>query len=192
MDNIKKQASLRSAKSDNSNVTTPKGPGMSKAVSQQLLDAETMNAKYNQFKTEFDDNLLPLRQGYNRRICKLLISSFSELYKFRILIIFSEIGERLLLSELDLIYWYTAINAYLDDNIQFYNSKLNTLKIQSNTNIIPPYSDWKESELEKVLILCGMLAKKQNLKILKNEKSFLKYSSSEIIKDMETQIKCVE
>ena len=160
MDNIKKQASLRSAKSDNSNVTTPKGPAMSKAVSQQLLDAETMNAKYNQFKTEFDDNLLPLRQGYNRRICKLLISSFSELYKFRILIIFSEIGERLLLSELDLIYWYTAINAYLDDNIQFYNSKLNTLKIQSNTNIIPPYSDWKESELEKVLILCGMLAKK--------------------------------
>lgn len=72
-------------------------------------DSDILNQKYNQIKVRFDEEKLPLRQGYNRRLAKMLLKNFPDLYRFKILIMISEVGERLIMSELELIYWYSVL-----------------------------------------------------------------------------------
>ena len=63
------------------------------------LDVDELNQRYNQFKVSFDENILPLRQGYNRRLGKMLLKEFPGLYKYRMLILVSEIGSTIMLTE---------------------------------------------------------------------------------------------
>jgi hypothetical protein len=56
---------------------------------------------------------MPLRQGYNRRLAKMLLKRFPNLYRYRLLILISETGSMLMLTEQELIYWYSVIYAYL-------------------------------------------------------------------------------
>lgn len=77
------------------------------------IEADILNQRYNQYKVSFDEQKLPLRQGYNRRLGKMLLKHFPKLYRFRLLILISEVGEKLIMSELELIYWYSVILEYL-------------------------------------------------------------------------------
>jgi len=85
---------------------------MSEAKKKEENQIDYLNQKYNQIKVRFDEEKLPLRQGYNRRLAKMLLKHFPNLYRFKILIMISEVGERLIMSELELIYWYSVLQAY--------------------------------------------------------------------------------
>ena len=122
------------------------------------MAADILNQRYNQFKVSFDEQKLPLRQGYNRRLGKMLLKHFPKLYRFRLLILISEVGEKLIMSELELIYWYTVILEYL--------RQLRDLKSDLFLNFDAKDKNgqgklWNEENMSNILILCGMYTKKE-------------------------------
>lgn len=141
---------------------------------------DLLNQRYNQYKVRFDEQKLPLRQGYNRRLAKMLLKHFPGLYRFRLLILISEIGEKLIMSELQLIYWYTIILEYLRQVKEREGERFLDF---SQTNHVTGKPLWSEERMDQILTLAGIFVKKELIRL--QSAYFVRYRS--IIEELRAQ-----
>jgi hypothetical protein len=91
----------------------------------------------------------------------MLLKRFPNLYRFKMLILISEIGSMLMLTEQELIYWYSVVHAYLS---QIQN-------IEKEKFLVPDFIGenglplWSEARVNILLTLCGMYTKKELMRL---------------------------
>ena len=71
------------------------------------------------------------KENYEIPLSKLLTLEFTQIYQFKVLQMIEELGQMLLLTDIQLITWYAAIKAYL-----IYRNKVNSAIDANKFNIV--------------------------------------------------------
>jgi hypothetical protein len=71
------------------------------------------------------------KENYEIPLSKILTLEFTQIYQFKVLQMIEELGQMLLLTDIQLITWYAAIKAYL-----IYRNKVNSANDANRFNIV--------------------------------------------------------
>ena len=141
---------------------------MEKKESVTSTTVELSNKRYIQLKEEFDSNRLDSRKDLNWSLAQCLLHYHPGLYKFKLLLLVTEIGEKLLNNELEMIAWTLVLKAYFSflktsEGVNFLSTKFLVLpaiyhklsfSLPDDSAQLRPL--WDNDRIERIFKMCGI------------------------------------